>query len=875
MEIKEATDIKMSKNADYLLRTRYLYKDDNTGMIIRERMTFVDGNAEAKHEIGDKIQFDQSENMNAELSAVGKQVFTDENINGDYYVDYRLAIREKTFKDMCTRVARYVALAELDYTDDISKVRETEKKFYYMLYNRIFFPNSPTLFNAGKGMMHLMDEDYTPLLNKDKLSDGEYEILMRYWKAHPDRADGMLSACFVIPVGDSMEEITDALKETALILKAGGGVGFNFSNLRPKGAPVKGTAGFSSGPISFMKLFNETGAVVEQGGRRRAALMGSLDVTHPDVEKFIECKKDNDGNSVLNYFNVSVNIDDHEAFMEAHRNDEDILLNHKDTIVKVNARKLLRQIAENAWKTGDPGLQFTGKHNKYYSLSNVEPAYATNPCGEQFLAPYLSCNLLSINLLAMFRKYDINKENIMHKKKEINDVVSCAVRFLDNVIDMNRYPLKKNEEAAKQKRPVGLGVMGLADTMYTNEIRYDSDDGYGFTAMIMSIIAYLSYQSSSELGKERGTFPLHDQSRFVDPNYGVPFSKANDELCGRFASEVYTLNDNIDQDFPEFYKTMRHSQCNTVAPTGSISNLADVSSGIEPNFSLAYSRYITNRDGSREKLNYINPVVYEMLDELPPDPEDEDIKRLLHGKASVFVTSHDIDPLWHLKIQQAAQSYVDVSISKTINMPESATVEEIEDIYLRAIGSNLKGITVYRDGSLQHQVLTKDEKKHKVFFNKRGKLLEQKRPESMPAISRKFTTEKGTTFVNVTFDPNGYPFDIFISDNKEKSEVMGRLISMLLRIGADIEKILETLRKVKYGDYSHKIADEIEKAINDYGTDLSAEDNVLEENATWDSRGFYVTDEGDTICPECGSKNTIEMQEGCMICKSCMTSKCS
>jgi ribonucleoside-diphosphate reductase alpha chain len=351
METKEAKSL--SKNAEYLLKTRYLYKDNNTGMIIRERMTFVDGKARARHEVGDKIAFNSSEDIDSEITAEGKHVYTDENVNGDYLVNYRLAIREKTFEDMCRRVARYVALAEFNYTDDVSKVREVENKFYDMLHERIFFPNSPTLFNAGKGMMDLVDEDYVPILNKETISDNEYTILYNYWESHPEKVDGMLSACFVLPIEDSMEGITDTLKETALILKAGGGVGFNFSNLRPKGAPVKGTAGYSSGPISFMKLFNETGAVVEQGGRRRAALMGSLDVTHPDVEQFIECKKDNDGNSVLNYFNISVNIDDHEGFLEAYRNNESILLEHKGKKLEINARGKCRTSIRNesVWRT--------------------------------------------------------------------------------------------------------------------------------------------------------------------------------------------------------------------------------------------------------------------------------------------------------------------------------------------------------------------------------------------------------------------------------------------------------------------------------------------------------------------------------------------
>lgn len=909
-------NVRLSENVEFLLKDRYYMKDSSAAKPIVLKVKVKEG--KVCHRTSDEEVVVATYGSGARL--VGEQeiyeigyedgrFIANEVPDGDYSLEYIPLIEETSWEQLCRRVARYIALAELNYSDSIEQVRQIEQKFFEMLYKRLFLPNSPTLFNAGKGMIHLTDNEGNVLLHKELLKDYEYIKLYNFYKNNPDKVDGMMSACFVLPIDDSMEDIFDAVKNAALVMKAGGGVGFNFSKLRPQGSEVSGTAGYSSGPISFINLLNETGKVIEQGGRRRSAMMGILDSTHMDIEKFIEAKRNNDGKSVLNYFNISVNVRNPEDFADKVDSGAWYKLSHpKHNEVRwVNAKDLLKKISEFAWKTGDPGLVFIDRHNKYYSLANIEPVEATNPCGEEPLPPFGSCNLLSINLYNIFKEAEVERiEDLfgyIEFERFISDIIKTAVRFLDNVIDMNRYPIKEIEEKTKLRRPIGLGYMGLHDAMMHLGIPYASDDGVGFIAYITGVLAYHSYDASHWLALERGAFPLFNKSRFNNEAF-VPFSMFDPERCGLFSEEVKNLNFDLRESLRTFMTSLRHSQINTIAPTGSISNIAEVSSGLEPNFMLCYTRYVTQKDGSRVPLTIVNRVILDKFDE-------ETIEKIKEtGKFDtddpVFKTAQEIDYKWHIAAQEAAQAYIDASVSKTINLPNETTVEEIFDIYMYALKSNLKGITIYRDGSLTTQVLTtkkkeekkeeKSEKSRGLFFNisPAGKLLERPRPDSLIGVSRKFTTEKGTTFINVNFDENGYPFDVFVNDNREKAEIIGRLSSHILRLGGDFNEIIETLMKVKSGDYARKVAEALKQAVEDFKKLMPAIkpkilypnndqytkeelDQLIEQGIVeWSSKGFYIHKEkGATICPVCGGVNSIHMESGCMECAACGYSKCS
>ncbi len=802
---------------------------------------------------------------------------------------------ETKWEDVCRRVARVVASAELLNNPNIQElpdakklanVREWEETFYYLLKSRIFIPNSPTLFNAGMGVPHELL--WKPI---EQMTLEDYNTILST-RNHLH----MLSACFVVPVEDSIDGIFEAVKEYALITKAGGGIGSNFSKLRPKGSFVAGTHGQASGPISFMHVFNSAVGVVEQGYRRRGALMGILNITHPDIEEFITAKENNDGEKVLKFFNISVGIDlPKEEILRLYEEDGEITLSHPKTgeTKKVKVRELLQKIAKNAWKTGDPGLAFLDEMNKYYAMYPEMKIESTNPCGEIGLAPYEACNLGSIDLA----KFVINGEFLWDNFAE---VTRLAVRFLDNVIDVNVFPLEKITRAVKESRRIGLGIMGFADLLYALNIPYDSQEGRQLAADLTAFMAVHAHSESNKLGKEKGNFPQFEKSRYVRDELFIPFkmgmSKYDDEL-----REVF-------KDSKEY---KRNVAVLTIAPTGSISNIADTSSGLEPNFMLAYVRYMNKHDGTKEALFYVNKylekklnqetlekikdrlIEYGSLKNIPEVPEE--IKR-------VFVTAMDISPIDHLLMQDAFQRYVDNNISKTINMPNSATEEDVLKIYLEAFKLNARGLTVYRDGSLQTQVLTsakalktKDAPKVQFFvLDEKHKLRARPRKDTLRSVTRKYKTTHGTTYITVSFDDNGEAIEIFLSNGTELAEVIGRLSSIALRAGVSAEEILEQLNKVK-GSYTPDLAYEIKKAIEDFSelwektepteydsitidgtakTKEEVERFVTANGLEWEM-GYYVDSEGNTYCPVCLSKNSILKQEGCTSCKKCGWSKCS
>ncbi|MBO8161827.1 MAG: adenosylcobalamin-dependent ribonucleoside-diphosphate reductase [Thermosipho sp. (in: Bacteria)] len=810
------------------------------------------------------------------------------NMEGEYL--------ETKWKDVCRRVARIVATSELvnnpemeklSNTQKLEKVKETEEEFFKLLKSRVFIPNSPTLFNAGMGVkFELLQKPIEDM----SLSD--------YWEIYNTRNHlHMLSACFVVPVEDSIEKIFEAVKEYALITKAGGGVGSNFSSLRPRGSFVAGTHGQASGPVSFMHVFNSAIGVVEQGYKRRGALMGILNIDHPDIEEFITAKENNDGEKILRYFNISVGIPfEKELFLKLYEEDGELTLKHPkcNSEKKIKAREIINKIAKNAWKTGDPGLAFLHEMNKYYAMYPEMEIVSTNPCGEIGLAPYEACNLGSIDVAKFV------DENGKYDWDALETAVRLSVKFLDNVIDVNVFPLEKISKAVRDSRRLGLGIMGFADLLYKLEIPYNSQEGRQTAADLMGFIAVHAHDESNKLGREKGSFPLFEKSRYYKEEDFIPF-----------AMGMSKYDEDIRQVMKESKLGKRNVAVLTIAPTGSISNIADTSSGLEPNFLLAYIRYMNKHDGSKEALFYANKVLEEKLgrekleeikEELLEKGSLQNIEGIPEEIKRIFVTAMDISPMDHLLMQDAFQRYTDNNISKTINMPASATEEDVLNIYLEAFKLKVRGLTIYRDGSLQTQVLTaakqvktKDAPKVQFFvLDEKHKLRPKPRKNTLRSVTRKYKSQNSTTYITVSFDDNGEAVEIFLSNGTELAESIGRLSSIALRAGVSAEEILEQLRKVN-GEYTRGLAEEIKCAIEDFvelwgsseiesneafvidGTIKSAEEVekfVMVNELEW-SEGYYIDADGNTYCPSCLSKNSIIKQEGCMSCKKCGWSKCS
>ncbi len=543
---------------------------------------------------------------------------------------------QETPEEMFQRVASNIAEIEERYGKDVSSARES---FLAIMRELDFLPNSPTLMNAGRDLQQL-------------------------------------SACFVLPIEDSLESIFDTLKNAALIQKSGGGTGFSFSRIRPKNDLVKTTGGRASGPISFIKCYDAVTEAVKQGGVRRGANMAILRVDHPDILEFIRAKADT---QEINNFNISVALTDH--FMKAVENNEDYPLINPATnqeVRKIKAKQVFDLIVEMAWQNGEPGIVFIDRMNEHNPTPKVGQFEATNPCAEQPLLAYESCNLGSINLANMVKSgssgWEINWD-------KLESTIQVAVHFLDNVIDANRYPLKEIEKMTKGNRKIGLGVMGFADLLIKLDIPYNSEEGVSLARTLMQFIEAKAHQASGFLAKERGVFPNYDQS-------------------------VY----------PAKSKVMRNATVTTIAPTGTISIIANCSGGIEPLFALAYTRralddqvfYEVNpmlENFLREKGLYVEELITEIIrtgslnNELCRQRIPEDIRK-------VFVTAHEISPIWHVRMQAAFQEFTDNAVSKTVNFPQEATKDDVRQVFLEAYRNGCKGVTVYRSGSRPGQVLT-------------------------------------------------------------------------------------------------------------------------------------------------------------------------
>jgi len=534
----------------------------------------------------------------------------------------------ETPAQMFTRIAKAVAKSEKEHGGDPRKV---EKTFYDMMTRLELIPNSPTLFNAGTRL-------------------------------------GQLSACFVLPVGDSLENIFTAVKQMALIEQTGGGVGFDFSKLRPKGDIVKSTKGIASGPVSFMRVFDVSTEIIKAGGKRRGAMMAILRVDHPDVLEFITSKQQP---GFLSNFNISVAVTD--DFMKAlEENGEYWLINsrNKEKTGKLVAKDVWNLMAKSAWQSGDPGIVFIDEINRHNPTPEVGRMESTNPCGEQPLLPYESCNLGSINVSRIIEAGKIDWE-------KLRETVRNGVQFLDDVIDANKYPLKETEEITRANRKIGLGVMGFADMLIKLGVPYDSEKALSIGEELMKFVETEAHKKSVELGEERGSFPNFDRSIWKDR-----------------------------------YSAFRHATVTTIAPTGSISIIAGCSSGIEPLFAISFIRNVL----SGTRLFETNPLFEAMakergfygaklLEEIArtgsvqkADGVPEDVRRL-------FVTALDIEPEWHVRMQAVFQKYTDNAVSKTVNLPTSASVEDVRRIYELAWKLKCKGVTVFRYGSKPEQVL--------------------------------------------------------------------------------------------------------------------------------------------------------------------------
>ena len=649
---------------------------------------------------------------------------------------------------------------------------------------------------------------------------------------------GQLAACFVLPVEDSMDGIFDSLKNAALIHKSGGGTGFSFSRLRPKDSRVGTTGGVASGPVSFMKIFNTATEQVKQGGTRRGANMAILRVDHPDILEFISCKK-TDGD--LNNFNISVGLT--EAFMHAvQANGTYDLIDPCDNVKtgELKAAEVYGTLVEQAWETGDPGIIFLDRINRDNPTPLLGEIESTNPCGEQPLLPLEACNLGSISL-AKFVDSSGKAPSVDYKG--LGETVRNAVRFLDNTIDMSNYPIAEIDEMVKGNRKIGLGVMGFADLLFRLNIPYNSEAGLDVAEEVMGFIQKTSHKASKELAKKRGPFKNLDKSIYHGKN-GDAF---------------------------------RNATTTTIAPTGTLSIISDCSSGIEPLFALSFVRNVMDNDKLMEVNPYFESVAKErgfystkLMDDIAQKGSIRDFEDIPEDVREVFVTAHDVNPEWHLRMQAAFQNHTDNAVSKTVNLPNDATVADVRRIYDIAFELQCKGVTIYRDGSKKNQVLSLSKKASPM---KTLSTAVRERPETLNGFTSRVKTGMGNLYLTVT-EFEGMPFEVFATIGKSgrsttaKTEAIGRLVSLALRSGVQVDEIVEQLKGIG-GEHP---------VFQEGGLVLSIPDaigRVLEKRYMKDNHrkanGYAKSLMGE-VCPECGQ--TISFEEGCMTCHFCGYTKC-
>ena len=708
----------------------------------------------------------------------------------------------ETPADLFMRVAKSIAAADLHYGKSQEEVGQVAHDFYQMLTSLTFLPNSPTLMNAGRRL-------------------------------------GQLSACFVLPVDDSMESIFDAVKYTAIIHKSGGGTGFSFSRLRPNGDIVGSTKGISSGPVSFMTVFDTATEAVKQGGTRRGANMGMLRVDHPDILSFITCKDDT---TKFNNFNISVALT--EEFIQAVEEDKSYDLVNPRTKKVVNslkAKEVFHLIVEHAWKNGEPGIVFIDRVNASNPTPKAGRIESTNPCGEQPLLPYESCNLGSINLAKM-----VKPESKEIDWDRLRDTTWKAVHFLDNVIDINKYPLKKIEEMTRANRKIGLGVMGWADMLIQLGTPYNSDRAVHLAEELMEFIQKEGRHTSAALAEQRGVFPNYEGS-------------------------VYDGNIRL-----------RNATVTTIAPTGTLSIIAGCSSGIEPIFAVSFVR--TVMEGT--KLIEINPYfekvakergfwTRELMERIADRGSVQDFDQIPDDVKAIYMTAHDISPSEHIAMQAAFQKYVNNAVSKTVNFPHKATPKDVEDVYLLAYKLNCKGVTVYRDGSREQQVLTRGKKGEKQQAEEaRQKIVPRNRPDVIKGTTRLMKTGCGNIYVTINEDEEGHLFELFTSMGKaggcaaSQSEAIGRLVSLAFRSNIEPDEVINQLK----GIMCHS------PTWYEGGRILSCSDGIANALERYRTKGSKGNGDGHKVvmlmgaCPECGG--AIEHEGGCAVCHNCGFTRC-
>ena len=763
----------------------------------------------------------------------------------------------ETPEGMLRRVAHAIAKPEIQYGTG-EEASQAEEDFYSIMTTLEFVPNSPTLMNAGTGA-------------------------------------GTLSACFVMGLDDKMEGIMETAKETALVQKFGGGTGFALSEIRPKGSSISTTHGTACGPIAVLKHLSSVSKLVTQGGKRDGANMAVMDVHHPDILEFIDCKH---VEGEISNFNISVGASD--EFMEAVKAGTSYVLRTKENpsdpdsrtvdVGRMDAREVFDKIIAGAWRNGEPGLIFLDRVNRDNPTPHIGRMTATNPCGEQPLLPFESCNLGSINL----SKFLINVDGIPTVDyPRLREVVRIATRFLDNVIDANIYSVDKIEKVTKSTRKIGLGVMGFADLLAMMRVSYASEKGLELGRGIMRFIREESDKRSSELADERGVFPAFKGSKYDAP------------------------------DQPR----MRNACRLTVAPTGTISMIAGCSSGVEPLFSLSYHKH--NILGG-ESLIYVDQG-FETAAQDGGFYSDELMGYLADGGSlqerddvpewakQAFVTAEDISPEMHVRMQAAFQESVDSGISKTINFPNSATDEDVTKAYQMAWELGCKGITVYRSGSRDAEVLTAGQDKGKdeevpvtMETTPNGYLVPRERPVTVSGVTERVRTGHGTMFVTVNFDESGDPFELFTTLGKAggcdsaQLDAISRMVSLALRSGVDPDEILDNLRGITCcpawdgGTLVRSAPDgaalALSRHLKGHATAMTPPEastaplalfpgdaqpktkvKVADENGNGNGNGNGQTtvkaSTNASRCPDCSVGNLV-FQEGCARCMDCGYTKC-
>lgn len=738
----------------------------------------------------------------------------------------------ETPQELFRRVAGAIAAADKQYNVTPEEICKLEEAFYRIMTELEFMPNSPALMNAGREL-------------------------------------GQLSACFTLPIDDSMESIFETLKVTSLIHQSGGGTGFSFSRLRPKNAMVKTTGGIASGPVSFMKVYDAATEAVKQGGTRRGANMGILRVDHPDILEFITCKE-NDKH--ITNFNISVTIS--EDFMKKleQGEDYDVIDPHTQKAVKcINTKEVFDLIVKQAHKNGEPGIVFIDRINRDNPTPKLGKIESTNPCGEQPILPYESCDLGSINLSRMHKKtgsgYGIDWD-------KLKQTTRLAVHFLDNLIDVNKFPLRQIEEATKLTRKIGLGVMGWASLLIRLNIPYNSEEAVALAEKVMSFILAEAIKKSAELAKVKGTFPAFNGSIYDKKEEGLK---------------------------------LRNATLTTIAPTGTISIIAGpCSSGIEPLFAISYYRNVMDND----KLVEVDPLFEEiakergfysreLMEKIAEKSSLKDIEEIPEDIKKIFVTAHDISPEWHIRMQAAFQRSTHNAVSKTINFPNSAVIEDVRKAYLLAYELGCKGITIYRDRSRQHQVLNVS---HKESVSEEkplepGKIAPRPRPEVITGTTTKVATGCGNLYVTINLDEQARPFELFTQMGKaggcaaSQLEATGRLVSLAFRSGIEVKSIIEQLRNIRCpspswekGQRIFSCADAIARVIekrlvNGLEASLSAvsAETAMAMKHSHNDEAVTVSDlssHGNIVgvCPDCGG--ALRHEEGCMKCQACGYSKC-